>query len=49
MRVRDMCHEGRAGVKDGNDGDEDDQVDAWCFLIQRQSSTELRRIDGRII
>ena len=44
-----MRHEGRAGVKDGNDGDEDDQVDVWCFLIHRQSSTELRRIDVRII
>ena len=27
VRVRFMGHEGRAGVKDGKDGDEDDQVD----------------------
>ena len=26
-----MGHEGRAGVKDGKDGDEDDQVDVSCF------------------
>ena len=25
-----MGHEGRAGVKGGKDGDEDDQVDVWC-------------------
>ena len=25
--VRDMGHEGRAGVKDGKDRDEDDQMD----------------------
>ena len=36
--VRDMGHEGRAGVKD-----EDDQVDVRCFLKERQSSTELAR------
>ena len=29
--VRDMGHEGRAGVNDGKDGDEDDQVDVLCF------------------
>ena len=26
-----MGDEGRAGVKDGKDEDEDDQVDVWCF------------------
>ena len=26
-----MGHEGRAGVKDEKDGDEDDQVDVSCF------------------
>ena len=31
VRVRDMGHDCRAGVKDGKDGDEDDQVDVWCF------------------
>ena len=33
--VRDMetwGYQGRAGVKDGKDGDEDDQVDVSCFL-----------------
>ena len=27
-----MGHASRAGVKDGKDGDEDDQVDAWCLI-----------------
>ena len=31
LPVRDMDHDCRAGVKDGKDGYEDDQVDAWCF------------------
>ena len=26
-----MSHESRAGVKDRKDGDDDDQVDVWCF------------------
>ena len=26
-----MDHQGRAGVNDGKDGDEDDQVDVWRF------------------
>ena len=26
-----MGPESRAGVKDGKDRDEDDQVDVWCF------------------
>ena len=26
-----MGHEGRAGDKDGTDGDEDDRRDVWCF------------------
>ena len=43
VRVRDMGHEGSAGVKDGRDRDEDDQVDVWCFLRERHSGTELRR------
>ena len=43
VRVRYMGHDSRAGVKDGKDGDEDDQVDVWCFPERRQPSTELRR------
>ena len=31
VRVRDMGHESRAGVNDGKDRDEDDQVVVWCF------------------
>ena len=27
VRMQDMGHESRAGVKDGKDGDEEDQVD----------------------
>ena len=38
-----MGHKGRAGVKDGKDGDEDDQVDVWCFPERDKTSTELRR------
>ena len=30
-QVPDPSHESRAGVKDGKDGDEDDQVDVLCF------------------
>ena len=26
-----MGHESRAGFKDGKDGDEDVQLDVWCF------------------
>ena len=26
-----MSHDSRAGVKEGKDGYEDDQVDVWCF------------------
>ena len=38
-----MGHESRAGVKDGKDRDEDDQVYVWCFPERKTSSTELRR------
>ena len=41
VRVRFMGLEGRAGVKDGKDGDEDDQVDVWCFPERK---TEMRMI-----
>ena len=26
-----MGHEGKVGVKDGKDGDDDDHVAVWCF------------------
>ena len=31
VQVQDKGCEGRAGVTDGTDGDEDDRVDVWCF------------------
>ena len=36
------CNEGRAGVKDGKDRDDDDQVVVWCF----HERNELRRLLG---
>ena len=38
-----MGHASRTRVKNGNDKDEDDQVDVWCFPEKRQLSNELRR------
>ena len=38
-----MGNESRAGVKDGKDGDDDVQVDVWCFPERKTASTELRR------
>ena len=32
-RMKDMGHEGRAAVKDGKKGDEDDQVDLYCVVF----------------
>ena len=34
-------HESKAEVKDEKDGDEDDQVDVWCFPERK---TEMRMI-----
>ena len=33
----------RAGVKDGKDRDDDDQVDVWCFPERKQLRNERRR------
>ena len=42
-----MGHEGRAGVKDGKDRDEDDKVDVWCFLERKtaQHRTEKMQLE----
>ena len=39
--MRDIDHESKAEVKDEKDGDEDDQVDVWCFPERK---TEMRMI-----
>ena len=35
-----------AGVKYGNDGDEDDQLDVWCFHETKKSSTKNIKADA---
>ena len=40
LLVRDMCHEGKVGVKDGRDGDDDDHVAVSCF--SRRKAAQLR-------
>ena len=32
-----MAREGRAGVKDGKDGDVDDQMDVWCLPERKRA------------